>query len=103
MAEVAVNCENIIGTLMVGNKDVGRMGIDVLPTAYLYFHPGHGTEYLCPDFSGPVAPEAASAQHAPDDGKCCSKYCGNKEHGHHYAKLVYAVKYHGCKIFTKLK
>lgn len=60
VVEVAVDGEDVVGTLVVGHKDVGCAWVDVLTACDFHAHESEDAEDAGPIVGGPVAPESAT-------------------------------------------
>ncbi len=100
VVEIAVDGKYIIGALMVGDKDIGGIGVDILPANDRYPHKGERAKQARPPMREKVSCPPSHTDHTEHYRQRGSEDCGDQQEGRHYQKLIYAIQdqFHGIEI-----
>lgn len=80
VSKKSVYAEDVECSLVVCDKDVGCVGVDVAASVDMYTDKIKPAEEFCPNLGGPVSPESASGRQASDDsGDGCENGEDDKE------------------------
>ena len=91
-AQVTIDEEYVVGSLMVGNEDVGRVAVDLPVTADGDGQQHDATHEPAPYHGRIVAPEMGTAKCATDDGDQGCKNGGDQQQGNADHKLICAIQ-----------
>lgn len=91
VAQVAVDGENVVGTLMVGNEDVGAVVVDEIAVLYLDAHAKEEAHGPCPPLGWEVAPIVA-VEEAANDGDYAGDNGENQHDRCRNAVVIYAIQ-----------
>lgn len=93
MVEKAVDGEDVVSALMVGDENVGCFRVDIFPSLDFHAHECEPGAELRPDVRGPVTEEFASENQREDDRDQSGKDCQNHNQRNHHQELVNSVQY----------
>lgn len=88
MVQIPVDEKYVVGSLVVGYKNIGGVLVDIFAASYLDTHEREDTYQPRPDVCRVVAPYVTVAQPAPDQCNESRKYGENEENGYGNEPLV---------------
>ena len=92
MVQIAVYQKYVVSALMVGDKHIGRMPVDIFPSADLYTHKHQDAPHLRPIMRRIITAPFAHAQNTKQYGKKRRDDCQAKQYRDCYDPLIDSPK-----------
>jgi hypothetical protein len=91
VTKISINGEYVIGTLVVGNENIGTIAVDEVAIFYFNLHSKEKAHCSTPPFSRIIAP-VVTVEKATHNGEKTCDDGENKNYRRCYAVVIYAVE-----------